>query len=69
MPREHRYQVIEYFTAWSEWTVLARSKAEAIEKVKRGETEDKGWADNSGPSGRYEVTRLDDEEGDGHADD
>ena len=52
--RLRRYDVREFMTAWSDWEVEAYSKAEAIEKVKRGEAAiNFSTSDSSGPSGRY----------------
>lgn len=53
---KRRYVVYEFVTAWSEWEVEARSKAEAIAIVKRGEAPvNESSSDSSGPNGRYRV--------------
>jgi hypothetical protein len=51
-----RYDVREFMTAWSDWQVEATSKADAIERVKRGEAATNfSTSDSSGPNGRYLV--------------
>jgi hypothetical protein len=59
MPKEHRYIVYEYVTAWSEWEVKACNKAEAIAKARRREVENGGNSDSGGPNGKYDVIRDD----------
>ena len=55
---KRRYLVREFVTAWSDWSVEATSKAEALAIVKRGAVainDPDSTSDSSGPSGRYLV--------------
>ena len=58
-PRERRYVVIEFMDAWAGHIVTARSKAEAIAKVREGNPgsdECESWSGSGGPIGKYRVT-------------